>query len=65
MRVLFYEDYQVIYKGEAMGKFRPDILIESKIVGEIKAVTQFIHAREAEAIQYLAAAGMRLALLLN
>ncbi len=56
---------EVIYKGEATGKFRPDILVERKIVVEIKAVTHFVHAHEAKAIHYLTATGMRLALLLN
>ena len=59
------EPLEVIYKGEAMGKFRPDILVERKIVVEIKAVTHFVHAHEAKAIHYLTATGMRLALLLN
>ncbi len=59
------EPLEVVYKGEAIGKFRPDILVESKIVIEIKAVTHFVHAHEAKAIHYLTATGMRLALLLN
>jgi GxxExxY protein len=48
-----------------MGKFRHDILVEEKIVVEIKAATHFVHAHEAKAIHYLAATGLRLALLLN
>ncbi len=39
------ESLEVICKGEAMGKFRPDIFVESKIVVEIKAVTHFVHAQ--------------------
>ena len=59
------EPLEVIYEGEAMGKFQPDILVEKKVVAEIKAVTHFVHAHEAKAIHYLTATGMRLALLLN
>jgi GxxExxY protein len=55
----------VIWQGEAMGKFRPDILVEKKIVTKIKPVTHFFHAHDAKAIHYLTATGMRLALLLN
>jgi GxxExxY protein len=44
------EILEVIYKGEAVGKFRPDILVEKKIVVEIKAVTHSFHAHEAKAI---------------
>jgi GxxExxY protein len=59
------EPLELIYKGEAMGKFRPDILVEKKIVVEIKAVTHFVPAHEAKAIHYRTVTGMRLALLLN
>jgi GxxExxY protein len=59
------EPLEVIYKGKAMSKFRPDILVEKRIVVETKAVTHFVYAHEAKAIHYLTATGMRLALLLN
>jgi GxxExxY protein len=55
----------VMYKGESMGKFRPDLLVEKKIVIEIKAVNCFVPAHKAKAIHYLAATRLRLALLLN
>jgi GxxExxY protein len=59
------EPLEVIYRGEAMGKFRPDILVEKKIVVEIKAVPNFVRAHEAKAVHYLTATGTRLVLLLN
>ena len=59
------EPLLVMYKGESMGKFRPDLLVDKKIVIEIKAVNCFVPAHEAQAIHYLTATRLRLALLLN
>jgi GxxExxY protein len=67
-RDISFEDQEpliVMYKGESMGKFRPDLLVEKKIVIEIKAVICFVPAHAAQAIHYLTATGLRLALLLN
>jgi len=55
----------VVYKGELMGKFRPDFLVDEKIVVEIKAVSAFVPEHTAKAIHYLTATGMKLALLIN
>ncbi len=59
------EPLEVIPKVEAMDKFRPDSLVQTKTVVEIKAVTHFVHAHETKAIHHLTATVMRLALLLN
>jgi GxxExxY protein len=56
---------EVKYKGTSIGTFRTDILVEDKIVIEIKAVQRFAAAHTAQALNYLAATGIRLALLLN
>jgi GxxExxY protein len=59
------EPLQVMYKKESMGQFRADILVDSKVIIEIKVVSHFIRAHEAQAIHYLRATGLRLAILLN
>ncbi len=55
----------VMYKGESMGKFRPDMLVEDKIIIEIKAASHIASQHVIQAIHYLTATGLRLALLLN
>jgi len=55
----------VIYKNEQIGNYRPDFLVEDKVVVEIKAVPCLVPAHKAQAIHYLAATRFRLALLLN
>ena len=45
----------VIYKNEQIGNYRPDFLVEDKVVVEIKAVPCLVPAHKAQAIHYLAA----------
>jgi GxxExxY protein len=56
---------QVLYKGVEVGDYRPDFVIDHKIILEIKAVSALISGHEAQAHHYLAATGFRLAILLN
>jgi GxxExxY protein len=56
---------EVTYKDLAIGEYRIDMLVDEKIVLEIKAVSTLTAAHEAQAHHYLAATGLRLALLLN
>jgi GxxExxY protein len=56
---------RVIYKHEQIGNYRPDFLVEDKVVVEIKAVPSLVPAHKAQAIHYLAATRLHLALLLN
>ena len=65
--VSFVEQYSlpVTYKGVEIGYYVADYLVEQKIVVEIKAAS-VLHARHrAQALNYLAAAQLRLAILIN
>ncbi len=55
----------VTYKEWRVGFFRPDFVIDGKIIVEIKAASAFSPVDEAQALNYLAATGLRLTLLLN
>ncbi len=55
----------VIYKGKKIGDYRPDLIIDDRLVVEVKAVAALHSAHEAQGFHYLAATGLRLALLLN
>jgi GxxExxY protein len=55
----------VLYKGVQLGKYRPDIVVDNKIILEVKAVSVLMAAHMAQAIHYLTATGLRLAILLN
>ena len=55
----------VQYKGRAIGHYVADLVLEDKIILELKAVSQLSAAHEAQAHNYLAATGLHLAILLN
>jgi GxxExxY protein len=55
----------VEYKGALIGEYMADFVVDEQVVLELKAVPQFHPAHEAQAHHYLAATGLRLAILLN
>ena len=55
----------VKYKDELVGIYKADLVIDQKIVVEIKSVSRLNSAHDAQAIHYLSATGLDLALLLN
>ena len=55
----------VRYKGQLVGDYVADFVVEDQIVLELKAVSRFNPTHEAQAHNYLAATGLRLAILLN
>jgi GxxExxY protein len=55
----------VTYKDVEIGIYEADLVIDGKFVVEVKAVSKFNASHQAQAMHYLAATGLRLALLLN
>ena len=55
----------VSYKDVLVGEYIADFIIHGKLIVEIKAVSNFNSQHQAQAMHYLAATGLRLALLLN
>jgi GxxExxY protein len=55
----------VKYKQTQVGEYRADFLVEGKILLEIKATPALIAEHQAQALHYLTATGLRLAILLN
>lgn len=55
----------VKYKGEIVGNYRPDLVIEGKIILELKAVEFMPKIYETQLIHYLKTTGFQLGLLVN
>jgi GxxExxY protein len=55
----------VIYKGHDIGDFIADIVVDDKIILELKAVTKLSPAHSAQLINYLAITQLQVGLLLN
>lgn len=55
----------VLYKGESVGYYVADFVVDDRIVVELKAVSRLTKQHKAQAINYLVATGYKLAILLN
>jgi GxxExxY protein len=56
---------QVIYKGENIGDYYVDVLVEKKLIIELKCVESLINEHMAQTLNYLKATNHHLALLVN
>jgi len=59
------KNLNVSYKNHLVGEFKTDIMVEDKIIIEIKAVANLISQHEAQLINYLKATGIKVGLLVN
>ena len=55
----------VSFHGQNVGEFFADIIVESKVVVEVKAVKRLLPEHSAQVINYLKATGMEVGLLVN
>jgi GxxExxY protein len=55
----------VMYKDQRAGDYRADFVVDGKMILEIKAASTLAPLHEAQALHYLAATRLRLAILLN
>lgn len=55
----------VYFMEEIVGEYYADILVDEKIILEIKSVEKIIGIHRAQALNYLKATGLRLAIILN
>ena len=56
---------QLSYKGRIVGSYRLDIVVDQKIILELKAVTALNELFKAQLLSYLKATGLRLGILIN
>jgi GxxExxY protein len=56
---------QVIYDGELVGSYAADLLVESRLIVELKACKALEDVHMAQCLNYLKATGIRTCLLLN
>ena len=55
----------VYFDGEVVGDYYADLLVEDKIILELKAIEKITDAHRAQTLNYLKATGLHLAILLN
>lgn len=55
----------VFFEKQLVGEYFPDLLVESKVIVELKAVSALLKAHEAQLVNYLKATGIKVGLLVN
>lgn len=55
----------VLYKGQQMGIFRLDMVVDDKIILEFKAVSELNDLFKQQTLSYLKASGLKLGILIN
>ena len=55
----------VFYKGELLGNYRLDLVIDAKIIVEMKAVSNLNDLFKQQVVSYLRATGLQLGILVN
>lgn len=55
----------VHYDGQIVGEFKADILVETKVIVELKSVKQLVKAHEVQLVNYLSATHKEIGLLIN
>ena len=59
------QPFIVSYKGEDVGHYVADIIVDGKLLIELKALSGFSREHEAQVMNYLKASGLTVGLLLN
>jgi len=56
---------QVLFHGQLVGTYIADLLVEGRIIVEVKATEQITKAHVAQTLNYLKATGLKLGIILN
>jgi len=56
---------QVMYNGSIVGEYYADLVVENKVILELKAVSHILPAHEVQLVNYLKATGLEIGLLIN
>ena len=56
---------EIHYHGHVVGKYFPDVLVEGKVIVEVKSVERIAKEHVAQTLNYLKATGLRLGIILN
>src|SRR5262249_44777667 len=65
LRIEQQKAFEIVYAGSLVGVYSADLIVESSVIVEIKAVKSFDAVHEAQLLNYLKATGIRVGLLMN
>jgi len=64
-KVEIQKPIEVRYDNQVVGDFFADLLVENKVVVEVKAIDKYTRVFEAQLLNYLKAAGLEVGLIIN
>ena len=64
-QVVEEKEFKVVYREKEVGNYYGDIVVDDKVVVEIKAVERLDNVHRAQLLNYLRISGLRVGLLLN
>jgi len=59
------KDIKVYFKNNSVGNFKADIVVDNKVIIEVKAVKTLLPIHEVQVVNYLKATGIEVGLLVN
>jgi GxxExxY protein len=65
LNVLAEQSFEVMFRGNKIGKYVADLIVETAIVVELKCCTVLLPEHKAQVINYLKASGIPVGLLIN
>ena len=65
LKVVEQEPIKVIYEGQIVGEYYADLLVEGRVIVEIKAADELARAHEVQLVNYLSATDLEVGLLIN
>ncbi len=65
LKIEAQKEIVVRYKGEDIGAFYADIVVNNAIILELKAIENLTKAHEAQLLNYLKGTGLKLGFLIN
>jgi len=65
LRTATQTPFPIAYKGKNVGTYSADLVVEDRLLVEVKCVEQFSNEHLAQCINYRKASGLHLALLIN
>lgn len=65
LKVVQQYPIKVVFDGILAGEFIADLLVEDRVLVELKAVSMLVNEHTAQALNYLRASGLEICLLIN
>ena len=63
--IVFQQEFKVAYREKKVGVYFADLVVEGKVIVEVKSVDRIDDAHRAQLLNYLRISGIRVGLLIN